>query len=67
MYLANCTRQDIAFTVNLLARRTHLKTLGWRENHPEVFERHSGPWVVVSEKGGRIWWVMWMLAICLIS
>jgi hypothetical protein len=27
--------------------------LGWRENHPQVFQRPSGPWVVVS-KGGNL-------------
>ena len=54
MYLANCTRSDIAFAVNLLARYSaapHQKTLGWRENHPQILTGHSGPWAMVSKKG----------------
>ena len=29
MYLTNCTRLDIAFPINLLARYTNSKTLEW--------------------------------------
>jgi hypothetical protein len=31
--------------------RTHQKTFDWHENHPQIFERHLGPWVAVSERG----------------
>jgi hypothetical protein len=53
MYLANCTLPDIALAISVgqVQHRTHQKTLGWRENHPQIFQRHSGPWVVFSKKG----------------
>ena len=58
MYLANCTRSDIAFAVNLLARYSaapHQKTLGWPENHPQVSTRYSRPWIMVFKKRGFLY------------
>jgi hypothetical protein len=53
MYLANSTRPDIAFAVNLLARHSAAPTkCHWigGEHILRYLKWHKGPWVILSEK-----------------
>lgn len=53
MYLANCTRPDIAFAVNLLARHSAAPTIRHWAGIKNVFRYLHGTkdlWFVLSEK-----------------
>jgi hypothetical protein len=68
MYLTNCTRPNIVFAVNLLARYSATPTrrhwVGIKTSLRYLGTQDLGLWFPKNQKN-QPWWDMLMLAICL--
>ena len=69
MYLTNCTRPDIAFAVNLLARHSSTPAKRHWNGVKHLLRYLKGTidfGLYFPYNSDKNWWDSWMLAICLI-